>query len=207
MVKLSFNVYAYELDATLRVLRRGLDAAERGLAEEDRRVAAETAEIDQRIAAGAESGYRYDDDGDLDYDPHELLHYEETMIEETRQQVRKSLMVTLFHAWERIVRELTRKNKPTDNFEAVRVALQDQGIVVQSAVDELRKLANLVKHNSRQKARALWAVRPDLFYPFFDPDQHFPNDWEQAVRINAEQVDAFFAAVVASGPVHPPRLP
>lgn len=205
MPRLSFNVWTHQLETAIRIIRRGLDAAERALAEETERTIEEGKVLEREIAAGEKAGYQLDEDGDLAYDPYEDLHYEHMAIDETLQQVRKSMMVALYHAWERTARDLTDKHKPRDNHTVLEAALSKKGITLHPELEHLRRLTNLVKHSSKPKMLQLWEVRPDLFYHKFDPDEHFPNDWQQTVEISREQIEAFFAAVIASGPTHEPR--
>jgi len=205
MPTLAFNVWASQLETAIRIIRRGLDAAERALNEETVRTIEEGNELDRKIARGEELGYQLDEDGDLAYDPHEHLHYEHMAIDETLHQVRKSMMVTLYHAWERTARDVTNRHGSRDNHAVLELALNKKGIILTPELEHLRRLVNLVKHNSKKKMLQLWEVRPDLFYDNFDPDEHFPNDWEQTIEISREQVESFFAAVVASGPTHEPH--
>lgn len=199
---LKFNPYAYDLTEAVGLVRRGLEAAERAMREDEDRVAAEMAENERKIAAGEVEGPAFDADGDLVHDPNEGYHYDFMAIESTQMEVRKSMMIALYHAWERVVRKMTRLTSPKDNHTALEVALAKIGISVNPEVDNLRKLVNLVKHNSKEKMLKLWEVRPDLFYDGFEPEVHFPDDWSDTIRLRAEHLTGFFDAVIASGPTH-----
>ncbi len=100
---------------------------------------------------------------------------------------------------------MTRKTGSKDNHMALEAALAGEGITVAPEMDQLRRLINLVKHNSKEKMLQLWEVRKDLFYKDFDPEVHFPDDWSDTVRLNRDQIEVFFAAVLASGPPHAPK--
>ena len=199
---LKFNPYAYDLETAVGLVRRGLQAAERAMQEDEERVAAEMAENNRRIAAGEVEGATFDSDGDLLNDPNEGYHYDFMDIESTQMEVRKSMMIALYHAWERVVRKLTRLTSSKHNHTELEAALAEMNILVTPEVDHLRRLVNLVKHNSKEKMLKLWEVRPDLFYRGFKPDEHFPDDWSDTVRLDNEQIADFFTAVIVSGPTH-----
>ncbi|WP_242140475.1 hypothetical protein [Sphingomonas sp. TREG-RG-20F-R18-01] len=76
MAWLNFNPYAYDLESAVKIVRGGLDAAERALQEDEDRVKAEMAENDLKIASGEIPGYEIDEDGDLLFDPNEGYHYD-----------------------------------------------------------------------------------------------------------------------------------
>lgn len=95
---LKFNPYAYDLAEAASLVRRGLEAAERAMREDEERVAAEMAENDRKIAAGEVEGPSFDSDGDLLNDPNEGYHYYFMAIESTQMEVRKSMMIALYHA-------------------------------------------------------------------------------------------------------------
>lgn len=199
---LKFNPYAYDLQSAVGLVRRGLEAAERAMRDEEERVAAEMAENNRKISAGDIEGPAFDQDGDLLYDPNEGYYYDFMEIESIQMEVRKSMMIALYHAWERVMRRMTKLTSSKDNHTALEAALAGMNIAVAPEVDQLRHLVNLVKHNSKEKVLKLWEVRPDLFYKGFEPDVHFPDDWSDTVRLNAEQITVFLDAVIASGPTH-----
>ena len=203
MAWLNFNAHAYDLESAVGIIRRGLDAALRALQEDEDRVKTEMADNDRRIAAGEAPGAELDEDGDLIFDPNECFHYDFMTIDDTVMEVKKSMMIALYHAWERVVRKMTGKTGPKDNHTVLQAALEGEGVKLTPELDHLRRLINLVKHNSKEKAVQLWSVRPDLFYRGFDPDQHFPDDWSESVRLSPDQIESFFAAVLASGPKQP----
>lgn len=202
MARLSFNVYGYDLDSAVKIIRGGLNAAERALKEDEDRVSSDMAENNRQIEAGKIRGGEATSDGELDYDPNEIYAYDFMTIESTQMEVRKSMMIALYHAWERVARRMTGKTGPRDNHAALEAAMAEQGITLTPELDHLRRLVNLVKHNSKEKLLQLWTVRPDLFYTGFDPERHFPDDWSDTVRLDDHQIAGFFAAVAASGPTH-----
>ncbi|MDE0878557.1 MAG: hypothetical protein OSB00_07810 [Sphingomonas bacterium] len=199
---LKFNPYAYDLAEAVGLVRRGLEAAERAMREDEERVAAEMAENDRKIAAGEVEGPTFDSDGDLLNDPNEGYHYDFMAIKSTQMEVRKSMMIALYHAWERVVRKMTKLTTSKDNHRALATALGAMDIPVSPEVENLRRLVNLVKHNSKEKMLKLWEVRPDLFYRGFEPEVHFPDDWSDTIELSSEQMAVFFDAVIASGPTH-----
>lgn len=200
MNNLASFMWASELRSAVDLIRRGLHAAEHALQEEEQHVKDAVDENNRRIEAGEVEGAVIDGEGDLVYDPNEEFAYEFMTIDDAVLEVRKSMMTALYHAWERVAREITGKNKPRDNHQKLEEALREKGIELHPELDHLRKLVNLAKHNSKEKAVSLWQDRRDLFYDNFDPEVHFPNDWAQTIRLNPNQVEGFFAAVVASGP-------
>lgn len=203
MAWLNFNVHAYDLESAVGIIRRGLDAAQRALREDEDRVKTEMADNNRKIAAGEAPGAKFDEDGDLISDPNESFYYDFMTIDDTVMEVRKSMMIALYHAWERVVRKMTGKTGSNDNHTVLQAALEAEGVTLTPELDQLRRLINLVKHNSREKSFQLWSVRPDLFYRGFDPDQHFSDDWSETVRLGPDQIEGFFAAVLASGPKQP----
>lgn len=205
MARLNFNAYAYDLESAVRIIRGGLDAAERALQEDEDRVTAEMDDNNRKIEAEEARAGEGRANGDPDYDPNEIYAYDFMTIESTQMEVRKSMMIALYHAWERVARNMTRKTGSKDNHAALEAAMAAEGITLVPELDQLRRLVNLVKHNSKEKMLQLWDVRKDLFYKGIDPEVHFPDDWSDAVRLDRDQIDGFYAAVMASGPSHVPK--
>jgi hypothetical protein len=205
MARLNFNAYAYDLESAVRIIRGGLDAAERALQEDEDRVTADMNDNNRKIEDDEVRGGEVSSDGELDYDPNEIYAYDFMTIESTQMEVRKSMMIALYHAWERVARNMTRKTGSKDNHATLEAAMADEGITLVPELDQLRRLVNLVKHNSKEKMLHLWNVRKDLFYGGFDPEVHFPDDWSDTVRLDRDQIEGFYAAVLASGPSHVPK--
>ena len=204
MVKFSFNVFAYDLERAIRIIRRGLDAAERALHDEEEAVSRQIDDLKLRIENGQHPGYQVDNEFHVIDDPFEFHNYDLETIEETQIEVRKAMLLALYHAWERVARDMTGL-KGNESHQVIKEAMIAQGIEQVNELDHLRKTVNLIKHNSEQKMRALWDVRRDLFINGFNPDMHFPHDWNDALRITSNHVTSFIDAVIASGPTQEPR--
>ncbi len=201
MAKLNFNPYAYDLNRAVHIITRGLAAAEEALTADEQRVVGEIDALKEQIDNGDHPGYQVDGEWNVIDDPFEFHNYDLETIDETRGEMRKAMLIALYHAWERVARDMTGL-RGNDNHAAIKEAMAAEGITLTDGLDHLRKLVNLVKHNSEQKMAALWDVRKDLFIDGFDPQRHFPHDWNNALRVTMHQVNEFIEAVVASGPIH-----
>lgn len=205
MTWLGFSVWAYDLQRSVEIIAKGLDAAERALRADDERVKAELAETERQMAAGEIAGVEVDADGGLIHDPREFHFYDFDTIYETVNEVRKAMLIALYHAWERSARSVTGL-KGNASHEEIEKALRQAEIEIVPDLTLLRKLVNLLKHNSAQKARAVWDERRDVFESGYDPNLEFANDHAASVRIERFHMNAFMRAVLASGPKHPDRL-
>lgn len=185
-------VYAAKLRESVAILQRGLNAAEAGMRVEEVREEGQLKQAIKNAVQKHRSSALLDDKVQEVYDIHaiDFMDLEAMFIE-----VRKSMMVALYHTWERIAREITGKHGTRDNHEKLVCALREHGIELDPRIEHLRLLANLIKHSSKDKAEKLHAARPDLLYHNFDADIHFPNDWASTVRLSQEQTAEFFAVV------------
>lgn len=205
MISIGFCVWAYELGRAVDIIVSGLDAAERALGDDEQRVKAELVEIERHIDAGEIDASQLDQYGDFLHDPREIQYYAFETIEETVNEVRKAMIIALYHAWEKIAREVTQASEKADHAK-LKEEMAKASITSSPEIDILKSLVNLLKHNNKKRALEVWEKRKDLFEVGYDPDAKLPDDHAASVRIERAHVDEFVKAVLASGPQHPGGL-
>jgi len=166
----------------------------------------------------AESSF-VDEDGDLIDPAVEAGHEFQIELESMQDDVVRTFIADLYHAWERRVREWLRRewkrqektpikidklNKA--DFDDICKILNGGGWDIRacdffSKLDQLRHVANTVKHGNGPSCRALYEARPDLFpegrlrsqlhaMERFEPDS-------DELRVSTQDFDDFSRAVEA----------
>lgn len=200
MVEMKWNWFAYNFDSAIGDVKRVYEIAIDALENEMHRRANLVDDHDTAVKAGGPDGIERADDGGVIEDPRDFLIYDVNVVEEAINNFRKGVAISLFHDWERAARETVAL--PGADFRTLLAALETEGIETQPEVDHLRKLANCLKHSTRETAARLFAVRPDLFANGFDPTQAVETEWYESVQISESAMAGLFEAVSASGPKH-----
>ena len=188
MVAFNFNVYGHDFERGLMILRDSLTAAMAALDQQRERISAE-----------------YDADYDLE------------LIEETKNALRKTHAIAIYHHWERVIRSWTGAHgRETHDELAAKAIEKGQGVADRLKV--FSHLNNTLKHNSQRFGPLLLEAWPEVFPKGFADfikgrreeaaqrqanglgNGEFWPDWFDAITLTDAHVDEVFVATRASGP-------
>lgn len=155
----------------------------------------------RKVDAGAaqweevmEDGYYYSHADDLSERHYDAL--------DSLNTLRHAFIVLTYHSWERSMLRLARPNKR--NHEDLIKDAETLGFSLNTlALENLKNLVNVIKHNSKGSGPKLYNMRRDLFALKFDPFANHPGtgkpptvvDWTEYLVITDKNVEEAFIAV------------
>lgn len=163
-------------------------------------------EYQKRVDAGTAFWEETTDDGDH-YDYGAELGERRDDAEDALLTLRKAFTFLIYHQWERTAQRWASGRAPNhaelvNGARAAGVPLDEPGLEL------LRLLVNTMKHNSSSCGPALYALRPDLFDPSFDPAAINPAtgsprtviDWAEQIVLTDANIEEFLSIVSQSVP-------
>jgi len=182
----------------LNIIHQAFVAAGRALRElvDEQRTA--LTDYEEELAAGLEPIEERDEDGHLLWSQDQVLLVQIEDAVEALQSLHKATVITAYHAWEDAARRFTGKDQGAKHPDLV-LALGNRGIAVPEDLGWITLLVNTLKHGNPSKGRKLHTLRPDLFWPAFNPHmEHI--DWYGAIVLPTETVELVIERLGHSGP-------
>lgn len=190
----SGRMFAHRLD----IIHQAFAAAGRALRELVDEQRSTLAEYEEELSAGLEPIEERDEAGHLLWSQDQVLRIQIDDAIEALQSLHKATVITAYHAWEDATRRFTGKGQGAQHLDLVR-ALTSRGIVAHDDLEWITLLVNTLKHGNPSKGRKLHALRPDLFWPAFNPQsEHI--DWYGAIVLTSETVEIVIERLGHSGP-------
>jgi len=198
LAALNFNMEGYAFESGLKVLRDSYLAANIALAEAEGRACDALTSYEEDVAkTGQWIGEVDDETGCVIWDHADHLRFD---IENSRLAawaMRNAFVLAAYHHWERAA--LVWSGNPDARFPELVAATTRRGYSVHDRLQQVRVLANAIKHNKDHSGDRLSAAWPAVLRPGFRKHP-IRTDWYDAIQLDAQTMEDVFEIVAGSGP-------
>lgn len=198
MVKLPFNLLGFSFQEDLSHLRKSFETASAALTRETAAAHDAVQAYLRAVDSGGERIGEWDDDGSLMWEQDQVLEYEARAMEAAAMALCKAYAIAIYHHWERSARLWTAAPE-RDRHAELEKKTKALGYPIHPRLRAVLCLVNLLKHDNRAKAEALYSQWPEVI-PRFPAMATRRRGWFDQVRLTDDQVREIADIVSGSGP-------
>ena len=207
MAAFNFNFYGYDYEHGIDVLRDSLLEATEALNAKEKSTQKTWEEYEDKVASGeiAEIAEYDDETGSLIYNQSQVYEHDVEVVREAIQAVRKAHVISLYHLWERIVRQWTGTRQNARHEKLVN-RVRAKGIEPPERFEHIYRLNNVLKHNSEDSGPKLLVAWPELFWNSAKLKTCVDNGgaqicWESNIILSDKTMEEVVTVMKASGPL------
>src|SRR5690606_1573442 len=94
-------------------------------------------------------------------------------------ELRKAFAISIYHYWEKWSQRWFGRCR--EHRKLMKKIAREAAYSVDEEMESLHRPINILKHNKDDGSIELWRKRPDLFVPWFDPEDE--PDWERGIEL------------------------
>ena len=193
---LSFSVYGYRFHAGLDALIQSYHHANEAVLQREEAVKQSLVDYHAAVAHGEPRDGEWDDEGHTLWERDDLLTMDIETAEEAVYELRRAILIGIYHHWERAMRIVTGDYKG-HHPDLIKKAPQHK-IQISPDLVKVVRAANALKHNNDARGNEALLAWPDIFPSGFQPRTN--ADWYSAIRPSDAHIEQAINIVAASGP-------